>query len=70
MTYEPRAFRPPFRRGDFHLVDTARAGTYWQSPDGIVVRMASAAGNGIDAGECSADGDAVEGRAFRQRPIV
>lgn len=42
MTYEPGTFRRPYRRGDYHLVDTAREGTYWRSPEGIVVRMASA----------------------------
>jgi hypothetical protein len=42
MTYETEAYRRPHRRGDFHLVDTTREGTYWHSPDGIVVRMASA----------------------------
>ena len=40
MTYETEAYRRPHRRGDFHLVDTTREGTYWHSPDGIVVRMA------------------------------
>jgi hypothetical protein len=42
MTYETEAYRRPHRRGDFHLVDTTREGTYWHSPHGIVVRMASA----------------------------
>lgn len=35
------AHRPPYRRGDFHLVDTKREGTYWQSPEGLRVRIAS-----------------------------
>lgn len=42
MTHEHRAYRRPYRRGDYHLVDTTREGTYWQSADGVVVRMASA----------------------------
>jgi len=42
MTCETEAYRRPHRRGDFHLVDTTREGTYWHSPHGIVVRMASA----------------------------
>ena len=42
MTLEHGAYRRPYRRGDYHLVDTTRDGTYWQSPDGVVVRMASA----------------------------
>jgi hypothetical protein len=41
MTYEPGAYRRPYRRGDYHLVDTSREGTYWQSTDGVVVRIAS-----------------------------
>jgi len=41
MTYETGTFRPPYRRGEFRLVDTASEGTYWHSPDGFVVRMAS-----------------------------
>lgn len=41
MTYEPGAYRRPYRRGDYHLVDTSREGTYWQSSDGVVVRIAS-----------------------------
>ena len=42
MTHEPGAYRRPYRRGDYHLVDTTREGTYWRSPEGIVVRMATA----------------------------
>ena len=42
MTPENGVYRRPYRRGDYHLVDTTRDGTYWQSPDGVVVRMASA----------------------------
>jgi hypothetical protein len=37
-------YRRPYRRGDYDLVDTTRAGTYWRSPEGVVVRLASAAG--------------------------
>ena len=42
MSYDNEIYRRPYRRGDYHLVDTTRAGTYWRSPDGIVVQMASA----------------------------
>lgn len=42
MTHDYGAYRRPYRRGDYHLVDTRREGTYWQSADGVVVRMASA----------------------------
>jgi len=41
MTHDPGAYRRPYRRGDYHLVDTTREGTYWQSTHGVVVRMAS-----------------------------
>ena len=41
MTHEQRAYPRPYGRGDYHLVDTTRAGTYWRSPDGVVVRLAS-----------------------------
>lgn len=51
MNYEPGAYRRPYRRGDFHLVDTPREGTFWRSPDGVVVRMASG------EAEQSGDGD-------------
>lgn len=42
MSYENENYRRPYRRGDYHLVDTTRAGTYWRSPEGVVVQMASA----------------------------
>jgi len=42
MANEPGSYRWPYRRGDYHLVDTSRTGTYWRSPEGIVVRLASA----------------------------
>ena len=42
MHYDNEIYRRPYRRGDYHLVDTTRAGTYWRSPEGIVVQMASA----------------------------
>jgi len=41
MNEQSGMFRRPYRRGDFHLVDTAREGTYWQSPEGVCVRIAS-----------------------------
>jgi len=62
MTYEPRTYRRPYRRGDFHLVDTTREGTFWRSPDGVVVRMASGEGQHGGGGECSADVETVKGR--------
>ena len=40
--------------GDYHLVDTPRIGTYWRSPDGIVVRLASAERTTRDAASRSA----------------
>ena len=49
MTHDYGGYRRPYRRGDYHLVDTTREGTYWQSADGIVVRMASAESNGAQA---------------------
>jgi len=61
MTYETEAYRRPHRRGDFHLVDTTREGTYWQSPDGIVVRMASAERD-FDARVRREGGETVKGR--------
>ena len=42
MEHEPGSYRWPYRRGDYDLVDTSRTGTYWRSPEGIVVRLASA----------------------------
>jgi hypothetical protein len=41
MAHETGSYRRPYGRGDYHLVDTTRAGTYWRSPEGIVVRLAS-----------------------------
>lgn len=41
MNEQPGTYRRPYRRGDFHLVDTATEGTYWQSPEGLCVRIAS-----------------------------
>lgn len=41
MNQQPGTYRRPYRRGDFHLVDTAADGTYWQSPEGLCVRIAS-----------------------------
>lgn len=43
MDYRNECYRRPYRRGDYDLVDTTRAGTYWRSPEGIVVQLASAA---------------------------
>jgi hypothetical protein len=34
-------YRRPYRRGDFRLVDTAKEGTYWQSPEGLRVRIST-----------------------------
>ena len=62
MAFENGAYRRPYRRGDFHLVDTTRDGTYWQSPDGVVVRMASGEGEGFEDGEYSVDFETVKGR--------
>jgi hypothetical protein len=41
MAHETGSYRRPYGRGDYHLVDTTRTGTYWRSPEGIVVRLAS-----------------------------
>jgi hypothetical protein len=62
MPYEPGADRRPYRRGDFDLVDTAREGTYWHSPDGVVVRMASGEGERLGDDEGCVDVEAVKGR--------
>jgi hypothetical protein len=42
MTHENGSYRRPYRRGDYHLVDAMRTGTYWRSAEGLVVRMATA----------------------------
>ena len=49
MDYRHECYRRPYRRGDYDLVDTTRAGTYWRSPEGIVVQLASAAGESTAA---------------------
>ena len=54
MDYQHECYRRPYRRGDYDLVDTTRAGTYWRSPEGIVVQLASAAGERTPARERSA----------------
>ena len=41
MAHETGSYRRPYGRGDYRLVDTTRTGTYWCSPEGIVVRLAS-----------------------------
>jgi hypothetical protein len=41
MAHARGSYRRPYGRGDYHLVDTTRTGTYWRSPEGIVVRLAS-----------------------------
>jgi hypothetical protein len=51
MNYWHECYRRPYRRGDYDLVDTTRAGTYWRSPEGVVVRLASAAGERMPACE-------------------
>ena len=48
MDYRYECYRRPYRRGDYDLVDTTRAGTYWRSPEGVVVQLASAAGEAAD----------------------
>ena len=47
MDYQHECYRRPYRRGDYDLVDTTRAGTYWRSPEGVVVQLASAAGEAV-----------------------
>ena len=34
--------RPPYVPGDYRYVRAGREGTYWQSADGLVVRVAAA----------------------------
>ncbi len=41
MTRHPEALAPPRDREDLVLVRGARDGTYWQSPDGLIVRVAA-----------------------------
>jgi hypothetical protein len=42
VEHEDVAYRRPYRRGDYRLVDTRLEGTYWCSQEGVVVRIASA----------------------------
>jgi hypothetical protein len=51
MNNRHECYRRPYRRGDYDLVDTTRAGTYWRSPEGVVVQLASAAGERMPACE-------------------
>jgi len=41
MTRHPEALAPPRDRDNLVLVRGARDGTYWQSPDGLIVRVAA-----------------------------
>jgi hypothetical protein len=41
MTRNPEALAPPRDRGDLFLGRGARDGTYWQSPDGLIVCVAA-----------------------------
>jgi hypothetical protein len=41
MTQHPEALAPPRNRDDLVLVYGARAGTYWQAADGLIVRVAA-----------------------------
>ena len=41
MNGQTKTYRRPYRRGDFQLVDTKTEGTYWQSREGLRVRIAS-----------------------------
>jgi hypothetical protein len=41
MTRHPETLAPPRDRDDLVLVRGARNGTYWQSPDGLIVRVAA-----------------------------
>ena len=56
------AYRQPYRCGDYHLVDARHRGTYWQSADGMFVRLASAEHEGFGGGELPVGVDVVEGR--------
>ncbi|MGC1818496.1 MAG: hypothetical protein WA900_12675 [Casimicrobiaceae bacterium] len=62
MDYSSGAYRQPYRYGDYHLVDARHRGTYWQSADGMVVRLASAERKGYGDGEFPVAADVVEGR--------
>jgi hypothetical protein len=54
MDHRYECYRRPYRRGDYDLVDTTRAGTYWRSPEGVVVQLASGAGERVSAPDRSA----------------
>ena len=41
MTRHPEALAPPRDRDDLLLVRAAGGGTYWQAPDGLIVRVAA-----------------------------
>ena len=41
MTRHPVALAPPRDRDELVLVRGAREGTYWQAPDGLIVRLAA-----------------------------
>jgi hypothetical protein len=41
MTRHPEILAPPRERNDLVLVRGARDGTYWQAPDGLIVRIAA-----------------------------
>ena len=41
MTRHPEILAPPRDRDDALLVRGARAGTYWQAADGLIVRLAA-----------------------------
>jgi len=62
MAYEDRAYRQPYRHGDYHLVDTRHQGTYWQCADGMVVRLASSEREDADGDPSGVEADAAVGR--------
>jgi hypothetical protein len=41
MARHPETLAPPRDRDDLVLVRGARAGTYWQAADGLIVRIAA-----------------------------
>jgi hypothetical protein len=41
MTRHPDTLAPPRDRDGLVLVRAAREGTYWQAPDGLIVRVAA-----------------------------